>query len=87
MRERRFNDKSGTEWRVYVVVSTPKVAPLQPPLSAQFQPTRTILAFDSEHERRRLAPAPWGWEDASLNDLEQLLARAMTVTMRLPDRR
>ena len=83
MRERRFKDSNGTEWRAYVVIMAPKVAPLQPPLSAQFRPVRSSLAFDSENERRRLTPAPPGWEDAAPAELERLLHQAMTVTIRL----
>ena len=85
MRERRFKDANGTEWRVYVVITAPKVAPLQPPLSAQFRPARSSLAFDSENERRRLTPAPLEWEDAPPAELERLLQQAMTVTIRLTD--
>jgi hypothetical protein len=85
MHERRFKDAEGTEWRAYVVIMAPKVAPLQPPLSAQFRPARSSLAFDSENERRRLTPAPLGWEDAAPAELERLLRQAMTVTIRLSD--
>ena len=85
MRERKFTDANGTEWRAYVVITAPKVAPLQPPLSAQFRPVRSSLAFDSENERRRLTPAPLGWEDAAPTELERLLHQAMTVTIRLTE--
>ena len=85
MHERRFKDANGTEWRAYVVITAPKVAPLQPPLSAQFRPARSSLAFDSESERRRLSPVPPRWEDVTLAELERLLQQAMTVTIRLSD--
>lgn len=85
MRERKFTDANGTEWRAYVVIMAPKVAPLQPPLSAQFRPARSSLAFDSENERRRLTPAPVGWEDAPPAELQRLLHQAMTVTIRLTE--
>jgi len=85
MRERRFKDENGTEWRAYVVIMAPKVAPLQQPMSAQFRPIRSSLAFDSENERRRLTPAPLGWEDAPQAELERLLHQAMTVTIRLAE--
>ena len=85
MRERKFKDANGTEWRAYVVIMAPKVAPLQPPLSAQFRPVRSSLAFDSENERRRLTPAPIGWEEAPPDELERLLHQAMTVTIRLTE--
>jgi hypothetical protein len=85
MRERRFKDANGTEWRAYVVIMAPKVAPFQQPMSAQFRPVRSSLAFDSENERRRLTPAPFGWEDAAPAELERLLHQAMTVTIRLAE--
>jgi hypothetical protein len=83
MLERRFKDASGTEWRVHVVINAPKVAPMQPAQSWQFRPVKASLAFDSERERRRLAPIPHGWEDAPSSELERLLGTALTITIRL----
>jgi hypothetical protein len=87
MVERRFTDTNGTAWRVYLVMAAPKVAPMQVPLSAQFRPVKASLAFDSERERRRLAPVPGGWEEAPPSELERLLRLAITVTIRIGDAR
>lgn len=83
MGERRFTDAKGTEWRVHLVVTAPKVAALQVPRSAQFRPANTSLAFDNDRERRRLAPVPHGWENAPVDELEQMLNRALTITIRI----
>ena len=40
------------------------------------------LTFESKHERRRLAPIPAGWENASANRLELWCSSAVEV--RLP---
>ena len=76
MPSRRFTDSAGTEWEVYLLVSTPKIIAAQPALSNQFQSARAWLAFDSETERRRLSPAPLGWEDLTAPELEGLLTLA-----------
>jgi hypothetical protein len=81
MKDRHFIDSNGTEWRVYVVVTGPKIAPLQQPLSLQFRPVKTALAFESAAQRRRLTPAPPGWEQATLQELEGMLERAMVTTI------
>jgi len=87
MPERRFTDSNGKEWRVHLVVTAPKVAALQLPRSTQFRPANMSLAFENERERRRLAPVPPGWEHASPGDLEQMLSRALTITLRIIDNR
>ena len=81
MSRRTFTDANGTEWTVYDVVEVPSFAPLQPPRSSQFQPTTTWLAFVSAKERRRLSPAPPDWTEASVAELEALLARATRVAI------
>lgn len=84
MAERLFTDSNGTSWRVRVVVSGgPKVGPLHVPKSTQFRPVNMSLAFESDRERRRFAPVPHGWENASVAELEKMLARALTITIRV----
>jgi hypothetical protein len=87
MTERQFKDAKGTIWRVYLMMTAPKVAPMQPAVSTQFRPVKASLAFDSEHERRRLAPVPRGWEDAPASELQRLLDAAITVTIRVGEMR
>lgn len=84
MAERNFVDSNGTGWRVHLVVNGgPKVGPLQLPGSTQFRPVNMSLAFESDRERRRLAPVPHGWEHASIPQLEQMLKHAHTITIRV----
>ena len=83
MIERQFTDAKGTTWRVYLVMAAPKVGAMQLPLSTQFRPVKMSLGFDSDRERRRLAPVPAGWEDASAAELERFLELAITVTLRV----
>ena len=87
MAERQFTDSNGKEWRVHLVVSTPKVGPLQLPRSTQFRPANVSLAFENDRERRRLAPVPHGWENASPTELEQMLNRSLTITIRIGESR
>jgi hypothetical protein len=37
------------------------------------------LAFESKHDRRRLAPIPVGWEEMDASDLERLCEQANSV--------
>jgi hypothetical protein len=37
------------------------------------------LAFESRHERRRLAPIPTGWEGLDASALEELCERARSI--------
>jgi hypothetical protein len=84
MTDRQFTDSNGTGWRVHLVVSAPpKVGPLQLPGSTQFRPANMSLGFESDRERRRLAPVPHGWESASVAQLEQMLNRALVITIRV----
>jgi len=85
MKERRFCDTDGVEWRVHVVVHAPKMGPLYPPQSAQFRPASAWLAFDSETERRRLSPVPNGWQEADAHQLQTLLRSAALITRRLKE--
>jgi hypothetical protein len=68
-------------------MTAPKVAPMQPAMSMQFRPVKASLAFDSDQERRRLAPVPRGWEDAPVAELERFLEQAITVTIRVGEQR
>jgi hypothetical protein len=41
--------------------------------------TNGWLAFESKHDRRRLAPIPIGWEALDASDLERLCEQATSV--------
>jgi hypothetical protein len=82
--DRHFTDKSGVRWRIRNVVSHTPFQPLQPASSMQFRPPRMYLLFESERETRRLAPTPPKWQDASDQELADMLSAAVVVTIRPP---
>lgn len=84
MVRRRFSDKTGVEWEVTAAATVSGFRPLEPPRTAPFRPATTYLIFESETEKRRLAPAPPNWVDASLEELQRLLAEATLITLRPP---
>lgn len=84
MVRRRFTDKSGVEWEVTAAATVSGFRPLEPPRTVPFRPPTTYLLFESETEKRRLAPAPPNWQDASLDDLQRWLAEATLITLRPP---
>jgi hypothetical protein len=70
---REYRDGAGVHWRVWNVQPSTFVAP-----SVSGQPAdiarQPWLCFESRTEKRRLIPAPDGWElhtDAELDDLRQ----------------
>lgn len=84
---RRFTDTSGTEWRVWQVsptsVGVHRGAETLERLSLQGTPFADgWLCFESDVEKRRLAPIPPGWEDAGLGQLLQLRDEAGVVPSR-----
>jgi hypothetical protein len=84
MVRRRFSDKTGVEWEVTAAATVSGFRPLEPPRTAPFRPATTYLIFESETEKRRLSPAPPNWLDASLDELQRLLAEATLITLRPP---
>lgn len=83
MTRRRFTDANGVEWQVYDTVGAGEVrAGLIPGRSDVFKPARMWLAFETEDERRRLEPAPRGWEDAPDEELRRLLELATLILKR-----
>lgn len=65
---REFTDAAGVRWRVWstIPLSTGVVGTLR----------RGWLTFEAGPRRRRLAPIPDGWEDASDAELSAYCARA-----------
>ena len=84
MPQRTFSDANGVEWDVYDMISLPGFgrpgAPQIAPHSEVFRAGSAWLAFESRAEKRRLSPIPDGWENASVQELQQLLARARKTT-------
>jgi hypothetical protein len=81
MPRRRFTDAKGVEWEVYDVVVRAGPSLRHPAHSQQLQPTKAWLVFESTRERRRLAPFPIAWDEASQEELERYLALAMQVSI------
>jgi hypothetical protein len=87
--ERRFTDARGTRWSVREIIpesmsTAPRVALARPEYSDGW------LLFQSEGEKRRLAPYPRDWRDLPEGGLESLCDRAHPVALdaraRLPRR-
>jgi hypothetical protein len=68
---REFTDSIGRQWRVWTTLPSPSGVALT--LQGGW------LTFDTIGERRRLAPVPDGWSDASPRELERLCARGIQV--------
>jgi hypothetical protein len=70
MASRVFTDHSGVKWTVMAVTPT---------LGLDTSMPDGWLAFRAGEERRRLAPIPKGWEDASTTELAQWWASAKII--------
>lgn len=83
---RAFTDSAGTEWRVWDVLPSVgsndvmSVEGLSSLKNTAF--ANGWLCFESEREKRRLAPIPRGWEFEEPRLLEQLREQATPVPMR-----
>jgi hypothetical protein len=70
---REFNDASGVRWKVYRVepqLVSPALERLRETLtSTQRERRQPWLLFESNYERRRLAPVPGAW-DGNCTDAE-----------------
>lgn len=69
---REFTDRAGMRWRVWP--TTPIRGNVRPQFAGGW------LAFESAHERRRLAPIPAEWEELDDEGLRILLAECTPVT-------
>ena len=69
MAYREFTDGGGTQWRAWDTYPG-SAANVRPGFESGW------LGFESEDERRRLAPVPPSWEEASDDELREMLARA-----------
>lgn len=78
---RDFRDSQGTQWTVWSVA--PSFTLLPSVAGAEGQPLdQGWLCFESDTEKRRLAPVPEQWEKLDAGALGELLARAHPVARR-----
>jgi hypothetical protein len=77
---REFKDKQGTEWLVWDVYPNGNVGEHRISDPGAAFPHRELaqgwLCFESQAEKRRLAPIPESWEEFSADQLDELCARA-----------
>ena len=79
IRQRIFDDFRGKRWRVFAVY--PTTSTIDPAaLPAAFR--EGWLSFESEDEKRRIAPIPEGWEELSTEELRLLCHRARKAPKR-----
>ena len=84
MAVREFTDSKNVVWRVWDV-TTAQMHPATKSEDFMRDLAEGWLAFESEHEKRRLpAPYPAGWSTMSILELEALCRQAPAVTMRQP---
>jgi hypothetical protein len=81
---RGFKDTTGVEWRVWEVVPSRAAIETSPVAQSRTSLSSTPyangwLCFESEAEKRRLAPIPDGWELGAPVDIAQLLEQATPV--------
>ena len=84
---RGFKDTTGVEWRVWEVVPSRAAIATSPVAQSRTSLSTTPyangwLCFESEVEKRRLAPIPDGWELQGPNEIAQLLQQATVVQVR-----
>ena len=74
---RSIKDAAGTHWTVYEVKKQGAPGDRWSYLPSEFG--AGWLCFESGGSKRRLAPIPARWRDASDADLERMLGQAQTV--------
>ena len=75
MLTRYLVDRNGVRWSVRPIAVRHPFAPT----SVRDLTREESLAFRSDHELRRITPAPGGWQALSDEALEALLARAEVI--------
>ena len=84
---RVLTDSTGVEWRVWEVVPSRAAIGQSPKTQSHTSLSATPyangwLCFESNAEKRRLAPIPEGWELGTPVDIAQLLQQATPVQSR-----
>src|SRR5438034_5245279 len=91
---REFRDTAGLTWRVWDVYPSRRSGPHaairgEDATSLDVFPHRELaegwLCFESEAEKRRLAPIPLGWELWDEHSLRELCSRAGFISRSTPD--
>jgi len=77
MAHREFKDSSGITWLVWSTTPSPGAV-----LAGEMR--QGWLTFESDGERRRLAPIPRNWEDAAPDRLELYCRAGQTVARTTP---
>jgi hypothetical protein len=80
---RTFVSHDGSSWNVWNVV--PTLAHHERRISLSSAMTQGWLCFESAGVKRRIVPAPDGWEEWSDGELDEALGRAERVERRGPD--
>ncbi len=88
MAPRVLVDENGVRWEVRLIIPTTPNRPFEGKvLRHSGAYPRALengwLSFESPTEKRRLAPAPEGWDSASDEELAAFLKRAVSVPKRL----
>lgn len=83
---RDFQDSQGTRWTVWNVAPSFALGSAFSNNGAAGHEGQALaegwLCFESETEKRRLAPVPEQWEELTSGALAELLGRAQVVTRR-----
>jgi hypothetical protein len=79
MAQREFTDSNGIHWLVWSTTPMPGSV-----LGDDMR--QGWLTFESDGERRRLAPIPRAWEDAAMERLELYCKNAQAVSRTTPIR-
>ncbi len=84
---RGFVDSMGIEWRVWEVVPSRAAIETSPRTQSRTSLSATPyangwLCFESQSEKRRLAPIPTGWEFGNPGEMTMLLSQATPVATR-----
>lgn len=85
MAHRTFSDRRGVAWEVWDVF--PRLMPGTTrreagPAAIDGQLVEGWLAFQAGESRRRLAPVPAGWEEATEEQLQRWCSEALAVVPR-----
>lgn len=88
---RGFTDSTGVEWRVWEVIPSRAAIGTSAVTQARTSISSTPyangwLCFESDSEKRRLAPIPNGWDSGSAGEIGELLLQATPVQARKSQR-